>query len=51
MAPELLEGVITHNHEALCSVDMYALALVMWEILTDFNVDYLIISAKTIPNK
>lgn len=34
MAPELLEGVIAHTREALCSVDMYALALVMWEILT-----------------
>ncbi|CAF3846679.1 unnamed protein product [Rotaria sp. Silwood1] len=34
MAPELLEGVIAHTREALCSVDMYALALVMWEIIT-----------------
>jgi serine/threonine protein kinase len=38
MAPELLEGVIAHTHEALCSVDMYALALVMWEILTQCDV-------------
>lgn len=34
MAPELLEGVIAHTREALCSVDMYAFALVMWEIVT-----------------
>ncbi|UJR31792.1 hypothetical protein I4U23_019270 [Adineta vaga] len=34
MAPELLEGVITYTHDALYSVDMYALALVLWEILT-----------------
>lgn len=33
MAPELLEGVIAHTREALCSVDIYALALVYWEIL------------------
>jgi serine/threonine protein kinase len=38
MAPELLEGVIAHTREALCSVDMYALALVMWEILTQCDV-------------
>ncbi|CAF0794595.1 unnamed protein product [Rotaria sordida] len=38
MAPELLEGVITHTHEALCSVDIYALALVMWEIITQCDV-------------
>ncbi|CAM4805458.1 unnamed protein product [Rotaria magnacalcarata] len=38
MAPELLEGVIAHTREALCSVDMYALALVMWEILTQCEV-------------
>ncbi|CAF0924043.1 unnamed protein product [Didymodactylos carnosus] len=34
MAPELLEGVITYTREALCAVDIYALALVMWEIGT-----------------
>jgi serine/threonine protein kinase len=38
MAPELLEGVIAHTREALCSVDMYALALVMWEIITQCDV-------------
>jgi hypothetical protein len=38
MAPELLEGVIAHTHEALYSVDMYALALVMWEIITQCDV-------------
>ncbi|CAF2996323.1 unnamed protein product [Rotaria sp. Silwood2] len=38
MAPELLEGVISHTREALCSVDMYALALVMWEIITQCDV-------------
>jgi serine/threonine protein kinase len=38
MAPELLEGVIAHTREALCSVDIYALALVMWEIITHCDV-------------
>ena len=38
MAPELLEGVIAHTREALCSVDMYALALVMWEIVSQCDV-------------
>jgi serine/threonine protein kinase len=38
MAPELLEGVIAHTREALYSVDMYALALVMWEIITQCDV-------------
>ncbi len=38
MAPELLEGVIAHTREALCSVDMYALALVLWEILAQCDV-------------
>jgi serine/threonine protein kinase len=33
MAPELLEGVIEHTREALCAVDVYAMALVMWEII------------------
>ena len=34
MAPELLELAITHTSDALCKVDMYALGLVMWEIVT-----------------
>ena len=34
MAPELLELAITHTSEALCKVDMYAVGLVMWEIIT-----------------
>ena len=34
MAPELLELAITHTSDALCKVDMYALALVLWEIVT-----------------
>ena len=38
MAPELLEGVIAHTHEALYSVDSYALALVMWEIVAQCDV-------------
>ncbi len=38
MAPELLEGVIAYTHDALYSVDMYALALVMWEIVTQCDV-------------
>lgn len=38
MAPELLEGVIAHTREALCSVDIYALALVIWEILSQTDV-------------
>jgi serine/threonine protein kinase len=38
MAPELLEGVIAYTHDALYSVDMYALALVMWEIVTHCDI-------------
>lgn len=38
MAPELLQGVIAHTREALCSVDMYALALVFWEIISQCEV-------------
>lgn len=38
MAPELLQGIIAHTREALCSVDMYALALVLWEIINQCNV-------------
>ena len=38
MAPELLEGVIAHTREALCSVDIYALALVIWEICSQTEV-------------
>lgn len=34
MAPELLELAITHNGDALCKVDIYALALVMWEMIS-----------------
>ena len=38
MAPELLQGIIAHTREALCSVDMYALALVLWEIISQCEV-------------
>ncbi|CAF0732483.1 unnamed protein product [Adineta steineri] len=38
MAPELLEGVIAYTHDALYSVDMYALGLVMWEIVRQCDV-------------
>ncbi|CAF4290956.1 unnamed protein product, partial [Adineta steineri] len=38
MAPELLEGVIAYTHDALYSVDMYALGLVMWEIVRHCDV-------------
>lgn len=38
MAPELLQGIIAHTREALCSVDMYALALVLWEIINQCDV-------------
>ncbi|CAF2521700.1 unnamed protein product [Rotaria sp. Silwood2] len=34
MAPELLELAISHTSDALCKVDMYAIGLVMWEIVT-----------------
>ena len=34
MPPELLELAITHTSDALCKVDMYAVGLVMWEIVT-----------------
>ncbi|CAF3390268.1 unnamed protein product [Rotaria sp. Silwood1] len=34
MAPELLELAITHTSDALCKVDMYAVGLVLWEIVT-----------------
>ncbi len=34
MAPELLELAISHTSDALCKVDMYALGLVLWEIVT-----------------
>ena len=34
MAPELLELAISHTSDALCKVDIYALALVMWEIVS-----------------
>ncbi|CAF0723573.1 unnamed protein product [Didymodactylos carnosus] len=34
MAPELLVGVISHTRESLLKVDVYAIALVFWEILS-----------------
>lgn len=34
MAPELLELAISHTSEALCKVDIYAVGLVMWEIIS-----------------
>ena len=39
MAPELLELAISHTSEALCKVDIYAVGLVMWEILSQC-IDY-----------
>ncbi|CAF1110105.1 unnamed protein product [Adineta steineri] len=45
MAPELLELAITHTSNALCKVDIYALGLVLWEIITQcqeysYSIDY-----------
>lgn len=33
MAPEVLRGAITFNHESFIAVDMYAFALVAWELV------------------
>ena len=32
MAPEVLEGAINFNREAFVRIDMYACALVLWEL-------------------
>nr|XP_026693851.1 transforming growth factor beta receptor isoform X1 [Ciona intestinalis] len=34
MAPEILEGAINFQRDAFLRIDMYAFALVMWEIIT-----------------
>jgi hypothetical protein len=34
MAPEVLEGAITFNRESFLRIDVYALALVIWEMIS-----------------
>jgi hypothetical protein len=34
MAPEVLEGAITFNRESFLRIDVYALGLVMWELIS-----------------
>lgn len=34
MAPEILQGAITFQRESYLAIDIYALALVMWEVLS-----------------
>ena len=34
MAPEVLEGAISFDQEAFQRIDMYAVSLVLWEMLT-----------------
>lgn len=34
MAPEVLEGAITFTKESFLRIDIYAAALVLWELLT-----------------
>ena len=34
MAPEILEGAINFHRDAFLRIDMYAFALVLWEVLT-----------------
>jgi serine/threonine protein kinase len=34
MAPEVLEGAITFNRESILRIDVYALGLVIWEIIS-----------------
>lgn len=34
MAPEVLEGAINFNRDAFLRIDMYACALVLWELLS-----------------
>ena len=37
MAPEILQGSITFKAEAFIATDVYALGLVMWELLSRCN--------------
>ena len=34
MAPEVLEGAISFNRDAFLRIDMYAVGLVLWEVLS-----------------
>ena len=34
MAPEVLEGAISFDQEAFKRIDMYAISLVLWEMLS-----------------
>ena len=34
MAPEVLDGAITFQRESFMRIDVYALALVMWEMVS-----------------
>lgn len=34
MAPEVLEGAINFHRDAFLRIDMYALGLVLWELLS-----------------
>lgn len=34
MAPEVLEGAINFQRDAFLRIDMYALGLVMWELMS-----------------
>jgi hypothetical protein len=34
MAPEILEGAIMFSRESLLRVDVYALGLVIWELIS-----------------
>ena len=38
MAPEVLDGAISFTKDAFLRIDIYAAALVMWELLTRCNV-------------
>lgn len=37
MAPEVLEGAINFHRDAFLRIDMYALGLVLWELLSRCN--------------
>ena len=37
MAPEVLQGAVTFQSESFLFMDIYALALVMWELLSRTN--------------
>ena len=38
MAPEVLEGAITFQRESFLRIDVYALALVLWELVSRCNI-------------